>query len=244
MPRIKAATWMLSLATLSVPAFSQGTGQAVRDNSISALNYVQGHVSLDGQAASTDPSGPPRALHAGDRLATADGSADIMLAPGSLLRLGQGTQVTLLSTNGNRVEVRIEGGRANVAVNAVRPQSLILVDMPNGQTQILDRGLYTFDTATATVRVFNGKAEVFPGQDTESRVKPVKVKEQHEVVLGDGRPKPTEFDRMASEADLLPWTGPQEARADGDYGLGKQPDGERRGGVLVCGLWSGASRLR
>ena len=219
MPRIKASVLMLSLATLSVPAFAQGTGQAVRDNSFSALNYVQGHASLDGQAVTTNPNQPPRPLHAGDTLATTDGSADVMLAPGSLLRLGQGTEVSLVASNGNRAEVRVEGGRANVAVNMIRPGGLLLVDMPGGQTQILERGLYTFDSSTATVRVFNGKADVFPGQNTDTRVKPVKVKDQHEVVLSDGRLKPTTFDRMASEDDLLPWTGPQEARADGDYGV-------------------------
>ena len=219
MPRIKAATLMLSLATLSVPALAQGTDPAVRDNSLSALNYVQGSATLDGRAVTTNPNMAPRRLHAGETVSTADGSADIMLAPGSLLRVGQGTQVDLVASTGNRAEVRIQSGRANLAVNMVRPGTLLLVDLPNGQTQVLQRGLYTFDTSSETVKVFNGEADVFPGANTETDAKPVKVKDEHAAVLTEGRVKPVKFDRMQEQGELLPWTGPQEAHADGDYGM-------------------------
>ena len=237
MPRIKAATLMLSLATLSVPALAQGTDPAVRDISSSALNYVQGQATLNGQPVTTTPNAALRRLHAGDELVTAAGSADVMLSPGSLLRIAQGTTVHLVTTGSHRAEVRIESGRANVAVNMVRPGHLILIDLPNGQTQILDRGLYTFDTASETVKVFNGKANVYPGSNTESDVKPVKVKDEHEVVLSDARVKPAKFDRVDEESELLPWTGVQEAHADGDYGL----QGEGGGNAYEDGAYSSTS---
>ena len=213
-------TLMLSLATLSVPALAQGTDPAVRDiSSSSALNYVQGQATLNGQPVTTNPNTAPRRLHVGDKLETTSGTADVMLSPGSLLRLGQGSDVSLVSTSSHRAEVRIESGRANVAVNLIRPGHLVLVDLPNGQTQILERGLYTFDTASETVKVFNGQANVYPGANTDSNVKPVKVKDEHAAVLDDGRVKPVKFDRMDEQDELLPWTGVQEAHADGDYGL-------------------------
>ena len=226
MPRIGMTTLLLSLATLCVPAYAQGADPAVRD-SFSALTYIQGQATLDGQPVTTNAHAAPRTLHAGDAVVTANGSADLMMAPGALLRLGQGTDAELVAANGNRSEVRLENGRANVAVNSVRPDSLLLVDLPNGQTQLLKRGLYTFDTATETVRVFNGEADVFPGANTDTSVKPVKLKEQHEVVLSDSRLHPAEFDRTLGQSDLLPWTGPEEAHGDGDYGL--QGDGQAHG---------------
>ncbi len=229
MPRIKAATILLSLATLSVPAFAQGTDPAVRDSS-SSLNYVQGQATLDGQPVTTTTSSTPHTLHAGEVLTTTDGSADVTLVPGALLRIGQGTQVDLVSTDGKRAEVRIESGRANVAVNMLRPKSLLLVDLPNGQTQILKQGLYTFETANETVRVFNGEADVFRGASTDSNIKPVKLKEEHEITLNDDRTKPAKFDRMASQNELLPWTGAQEAHAAGDYGLPAHSGGNGDGG--------------
>ncbi len=214
MPRIKAATFMLSLATLCVPALAQGTDPAVRDNaSASALNYVQGQVTLDGEPVTTNPNSEPRQLPAGAMIATTNGSADIMLAPGALLRIGHGTDVQFVTSDGHRAEVRLEKGRANVAVNNVRPGSLLLVDLPNGQTQILKSGLYTFDTASQTVRVFNGEVGEFPGANINSSEKPVKVKEGKEVVLSDPSVRPVKFDRDDSQDGLLPWTGAQETQA-------------------------------
>ncbi len=211
MPRTKATALLLTLATLSVPAFAQGTNPAVRDSS-AALNYIQGQVTLDGQPVTADLTRSPRSLHAGDTIATAAGSVDVVLAPGTLLRLAGDTEAELVAADGNRLELRLDSGRANVDVNGMRPKSLLLVDLPQGQTQLLKPGLYTFNTETRTVRVYNGEADAFPGTDTDSDVKPVKVKENHEVMLTGDRLHAAGFDRTLNE-DLLPWSGSQEAQA-------------------------------
>ncbi len=224
MPRMKATAILLSLATLSVPAFAQGTYPAVRD-SYSALNFVQGQATLDGQPVTTSLTGTPRILHPGETLATEDGTADVMLVPGSLLRLGQNTTVQIVAGSNSRAEARITGGHANVAVNALAPNGLLLVDIPNGQTQLLKRGLYTFDVPSETARVFNGEALAFPGSDTGSNVKSAKVKDDHEVLFGGNRLHPVKFDTEVAQNDLLPWTGPQEAHADGYYGLTSAGEG-------------------
>ncbi len=211
MPRTKATALLLTLATLSVPAFAQGTNPAVRDSS-AALNYVQGQVTLDGQPVTGDLTRSPRPLHTGDTVVTTAGSADVVLAPGTLLRLANDTAAEVVAADGNRMEVRLDNGRANIDVNAMRSKSLLLVDLPEGQTQLLKPGLYTFNTETRTVRVYNGGADAFPGSDTSSNVKPVKVKENHEVMLTGDRLHAAGFDRTLNE-DLLPWSGSQEAQA-------------------------------
>lgn len=212
MPRIKIEALLLSLATLSVPALAQGTNPAVRD--ASALNYVQGQATLDGQPVTTNPTGTPRPLRAGDVVATTSGTADLMLSPGTLLRLGDNTSVQLVATGSGRAEARITSGHANVAVNVVRPDTLLLVDMPQGQTQLLERGLYSFNVPSATVRVYSGKADAFPGTDTSTDVKPTKIKDNHEVSLSSASLHATRFDSTSdAQQDLLPWTGPQETRA-------------------------------
>lgn len=223
MPRTTASALLLSLATLSVSALvvsapAQSTNPAVRD-SYSALNFVQGQATLDGRPVTTDLSGTPRILHPGQTLATTDGTADVMLVPGSLLRLGQNTTVQIVAGNNSRAEARIESGRANVAVNALAPTSLLLVDMPNGQTQLLKRGLYSFDVPSETARVFNGEALAFPGSDTGRDVPSTKVKDGKEVLFGGERVHAVKFDTQVAANELLPWTGPQEAHADGYYGL-------------------------
>ena len=216
MPKMRMNVVLLSLATLCVPAFAQDTNPAVRDSSsfsisVSALNYVQGQAMLDGQPVTENAASAPRPLRVGDLVTTSQGRADVMLVPGTLLRLGDGTAMRLVAEEANRTEVRLESGRANVSVNRVPQDKLLLVDMPAGQVQILQGGLYTFDTASQTMRVYHGEADAFPGADTSTNVKPEKVKEGHEVVLSEGF-KPKSFDR-ADSADLLPWTGPQETQA-------------------------------
>ena len=212
MPRLKASLVLLSLATACVPAhlLAQNTYRAVPGS----LNFVQGQANIDGQPLDINSSTTPnRQLKAGETLATANGSADLLLAPGALLRIGENTTVQMVAADPQRTEVRVEQGKANASVNVVSHDHLLLVDMQNGQTQLLSHGLYTFNAATNTMRVYNGEAYLFPGSDTNSDVKPVKVKEEHEVILGGDKAKPEKFDREVADDDLLPWTGPKEAQA-------------------------------
>ncbi len=238
MPRLKATLLLLSLATACVPAtFAQSTYGAVPGT----LNFIQGQANIDGQPiqTNTDTNGKPRQLHAGETLATANGSADILLAPGALLRVGHDSTVRMEAEDAHRSEIRMEQGIANVSVNVVPHDNLLLVDLQNGQTQVLSRGLYTFNTATNTVRVFNGEAEVFPGANTTSDVKPVKVKEGHELILGGDRTKPASFDRELADNDLLPWTGPKESQAAlaSDATVRRASDGS---GYSYAGYYPGA----
>ena len=213
MPRLKATLFLLSLATACVPAtlVAQNTYGAVPGS----LNFVQGQANIDGRPiqTNTNDAGTPRQLHVGETIATANGSADILLAPGALLRIGHDSTVRMVAADPHRSEVSLEQGVANVSVNVVRNNDLLLVDLQHGQTQILSRGLYTFNIADNTMRVFNGEADVFPGTDPNTDVKPVKVKEGHELILGGDRAKPAEFDRELADSDLLPWTGPRETQA-------------------------------
>ncbi|MBE7158790.1 MAG: FecR domain-containing protein, partial [Rhodospirillales bacterium] len=172
-----------------------------------ALNFTEGEVNIDGQplasrgTGAADAEGGPRRLRVGQTLATAHGSADLLLAPGALLRLGENTTVQMVSADGGRTEVRLEDGRANVSVHVVRKDHLLLVDLPNGQTQILSGGLYTFNAAGDALHVYNGEAFVFPGSDTATDVKPITVKEGHEVALGGEKPRPEKFDREVADDD-------------------------------------------
>lgn len=251
MPRMQTTAFLLSLATLCVPALAQDTNQAVRDpSSISALNFVHGQATLDGQPVTADGTNSPQQLHAGDALATTQGSADVMLAPGALLRIGSGARVEFVADSPARAEIRLQSGRANVSVNHVPADTLLLVDMPNGQTQLLKSGLYTFDTGSDTVRVYHGEADAFAGEGANGSEKPVKVKHGHELVLNEGF-KPEKFDEDEN-LDLLPWTGPQEteaAMADGavsdhgfasvGYGYGGFGDSFAYGGYPYGGYFGG-----
>jgi hypothetical protein len=198
MPRFKALTFMLSLATLSATAFGQNANPA----SPGTLNYVEGQASIEGRSLSSQSVGNTK-LQAGQVLATANGKAEILLTPGIFLRLGNDSTVQMVSPDLTHTEVRLEQGRANVEVDQIYPQNTILIDLKNGQTQLLKNGLYTFDAGNSTVRVFDGKAAVYPGTNLQANVKPIDVKGSHQLVLNGEPLKPQRFNKDQASADPL-----------------------------------------
>jgi hypothetical protein len=203
MPRYKALSWMLSLATLSATAFGQTANQARPGT----LNYIEGQASIEGRPITPNSVGNT-VLESGQYLATANGKAEILLTPGIFLRLGGNSTVQMVSPNLTKTEIKIEQGRVNVEVDQLYKQNVILIDMKNGQTQLLQNGLYAFDAGSSTVRVFDGKAAVYPGANLQADVKPIDVKGGHQLALTGELVKPQSFDKnqAQSQDDLYRWS--------------------------------------
>ncbi|HEY8998326.1 MAG TPA: FecR domain-containing protein [Edaphobacter sp.] len=133
------------------------------------------------------------------------GKAEILLTPGIFLRVGANSTVQMITPNLTQTEVRLEQGRALVEVDEIYAQNRILIDLPNGQTQLLKKGLYAFDASNSTVSVFDGKANVYPGSDLQADIKPVELKGGRRLILnGDGL-QPVKFDKDQAKDDLYNW---------------------------------------
>jgi hypothetical protein len=146
-------------------------------------------------------------MRPGDVIATANGKAEILLTPGIFLRLGDDSTVQMVSPDLAHTEVRLERGRASVEVDQIYKQNTVLIDFANGQTQLLQHGLYGFDANNSTVRVFDGKAAVYPGQNLQSNIKPIQVKGGRQLVLNGEMIKPQRFDKKQAEnGDLYKWS--------------------------------------
>ena len=198
MLRFKALTFLLSLAALSATAF----GQRANPVSPGTLNYVEGQASIEGRPLSSQSVGNTM-LEAGQVLATANGKAEVLLTPGIFLRLGNDTTVQMVSPDLTHTEIKLVQGHADVEVDQIYPQNTILIDLKNGQTQLLKNGLYAFDASNATVRVFDGKAAVYPGANPQANVKPIDVKGGHQLVLNGEPLKPQGFNKDEAKADPL-----------------------------------------
>ena len=199
MPRLKVL--LLSLATLSASAFGQNANQARPGT----LNYIEGQASIEGRQLSPNSVGNTE-LQTGQTLSTANGKAEILLTPGVFLRLGSDSTVEMVSPNLTSTEIKLETGRVDVEVDQLYKQNNILVDLNNGQTQLLKNGLYAFDADNSTVRVFDGNADVFTGQNSEHNVKPIEVKGDRQLVLTGEPVKPQRFDKNKSQDDLYNWS--------------------------------------
>jgi hypothetical protein len=192
---------VLSLATLFVPA-------AIAQNTISArpgtLNYVEGQATLDGQALTQKSVGHAE-LAAGQVLETGNGKVEVLLTPGVFLRLGKDSSIRMISPDLTKTEIALESGRADVEVDQLYKQNVLLVDLRDGgsQTQLVKNGLYAFDAAAGTVRTFDGKALAFP---TSSAEKGIEVKGGKEIVLNGEATKPHGFDKDRAQDDLYKWS--------------------------------------
>jgi hypothetical protein len=177
------------LATLSL-----ALGQAANQARPGTLNYVEGQASIEGRPVTPNSVGNA-VLEGGQYLSTANGKAEVLLTPGVFLRLGNDSTVQMVSPNLTQTEVKLERGHANVEVDQLYKQNVILIDLEKGQTQLLQNGLYTFDADSSTVRVFDGKANVFPGSNLQADVKPIDVKGGRELTLTGEPAKPQHFDK-------------------------------------------------
>ncbi len=202
-PAIKSLSIMLSLAILSATAFGQNTISARPGT----LNYVEGQASIEGQAINANSVGQAQ-LEAGQYIATANGKAEVLLTPGVFLRLGNDTTVRMISPNLTHTEVTVVQGRATLEVDQIYKQNNLLVNQKGGQTQILKNGFYEFNATDSTMRVFNGEAAVYPGDNHDTNVKPIKVKEDRQLLLNGESSSPRKFDSKQTQAhdDLYAWS--------------------------------------
>ena len=199
MPRLKVLA--LSLATLSAFAYAENANPA-RPGTV---NYVEGQVTVQGRLLTSSSVGNTE-LQPAQSVSTEDGKAELLLTPGVFLRLGGDTTVKMVSPDLTHTEVKLVQGRADVEVDEIYHQNLILVDMPNGQAQLLKRGLYAFDADDSTTRVFDGKMDVYPGEDLGANVKPITVKGGHQLALSGEPVKPQSFNKDEAKDDLYNWS--------------------------------------
>lgn len=207
MPRLIAAV-ALSLATFSAPLFAQGADQARPGT----LNYIEGQASLEGRQLTPKSVGSAE-VAPGQYLATANGKAEMLLTPGVFLRLDKDSTVKMISPDLTKTEVELSQGRASIEVDQIYKQNNILIDLKNGQTQLLKNGLYEFDATAGTVRVFDGEAAVFGSVTPQPNEKAQKVKGGKQLTLAgglhaDGLMKPVGFDRKQAETNdpLYNWS--------------------------------------
>ena len=169
----------LGLALWTAAAMAQAPGE---------LRFVEGQAAIDGGELTQQAVG--RVVGAGQMLATGTGRASVELQPGVLLRLDSASAVKMVAV-GNKSEVLLEKGRAEVEIAPYSGRHDVQLDTANGtQTVLLERGEYGFDANAGQVRVYEGKASVSEAEDT----KWVEVKGGHELALNGSAVRTVEFD--------------------------------------------------
>jgi hypothetical protein len=168
------------------------------------LNYVEGQVSIDGKSMAAHSVGTAT-LQPGESIQTKVGRAELLLTPGIYLRVGSNSSLKMVSPDLTHTEVALQSGKADVEVDNIYKQNDILVDQGGSQARLLKPGLYAFNTTNATMRVFDGEANVAPIDNTED-VKHITVKSNHKLLLNGASATPVHFEKAGSQDGLYAWS--------------------------------------
>jgi FecR protein len=182
-------------------AESRGRSRFVISARAGAVNLVAGQAILKKRGQGGElPLTSSVDLEAGDRVETgANGSVEILLAPGSYFRVGLNSTVEMLDTTLERVRLRVEGGSAIAEITADAKDSSTEIQTPHGLIVLAKKGLYRVNVQRATTELLVRKGEVrFAGTEGE-----IKVKKNEVLTIGTSGELATQhkssFDKNAQD---------------------------------------------
>ncbi len=153
----------LTFGLLLVAAANWAAGQGLTISARPGLvNYIEGVAYLNGSAINAGAS-TRSYLGEQDFFWTAEGKAEILLLPGTFLRIGANTQIQMISPSLVSPRVALNQGEAMLEVIGVLKGSHIEVVCGNALMVIEKDGLYRLkaDSAMATAGVIAGAAQVY-----------------------------------------------------------------------------------
>ncbi|MBV8899310.1 MAG: hypothetical protein JOY92_04260 [Verrucomicrobia bacterium] len=162
------------------------------------MNYIEGHASINGQPV-VDKDPRAKFLNANDTLSTDAGKAEVLLTPGVFLRVGDNSEIRMISPSLTDTQIEITRGEAMLEVDdLVKGNHLAIIDHGASIT-LVKNGLYRFTAdVPPTAAVLEGKAQVYVGE------KKVELGKGHETVLADNL-KTQKFDTK-KEDELYAWS--------------------------------------
>ena len=163
-----------------------------------AVNYIEGNAFRNGKPIS-DKGLKSTFLDANDTLSTGVGKAEVLLTPGVFLRLGEHSEIRLISPSLTGTQVEVSRGEVMLeATGLLKDQSIQITDHESSIT-VSKNGLYLFTADDPpTAAVLDGKAAVALGD------RKIDLKKGKQVVLAANL-KPEKFDRKR-EDKLYAWS--------------------------------------
>ncbi len=155
------------------------------------VNYVEGKVNFAQNSGKSGYLLKGDALEVGDKVSTGtDGKAEILLNPGSYVRLAENSNFEFTNTSLDDLQVKLTGGSAMFEV-ITDDEFKFSVNTPKAQFKIVQSGVYRVDVlseGSGKIAVWKGKAEIGEGNATI-------VKGGREARIINGQVAVAKFDR-------------------------------------------------
>jgi hypothetical protein len=156
---LACAFWTLAVVTL----LSHPTdGQSVISTRSGVVHYSEGAVYLGNQPLEYHP-GKFSSVPEGGELRTDQGRAEVLLTPGTFVRIGDGSSIRMLESKLSDTRVELLSGSAVVDSAAPSPGTSVTLIYKNWSVRFLQQGLYRIDSNPPRLWVLRGKAEVSAG---------------------------------------------------------------------------------
>jgi hypothetical protein len=163
-----------------------------------AINYIEGNAFLNDKPIS-EKNLKSKFLGANDTLSTDMGKAEVLLTPGVFLRLGDNSQIRMVSPSLTDTQVEVNRGEAMLEVTGLMKDNNILILDHGSITTIEKDGLYRFTADNPpTAAVLDGKAIVTVGNHK------IDLKKDKETVLAEDL-KAEKLDLNKTD-DLYAWS--------------------------------------
>jgi FecR protein len=162
------------------------------------VNYIEGVAYLNGDKLSAHAI-RDTFLKTGDELSTDAGKAEVLLSPGVFLRIGDDSQIRMISPSLTETQVAILKGEAIIEAAGLIKGSIIHVTDQNATVTIEKNGLYRFKADDPpSAAVLDGKALVYFGDNK------LQLSKNHETILSDNL-KSEKFNPK-QEDELYAWS--------------------------------------
>jgi hypothetical protein len=157
MTSIRLAGFAAALAFACLPAAAQGIVSA----RAGLIDYSDGRVLLN-ERPTVHKAAQFEEVHDGEYLRTEKGRAEVLLTPGIFLRLGEDSQIQMLSSKLSDVRLRLLAGEAVIEADDVAKDTAVSVVVNDATVRLLRHGLYRLAASgeAPQLRVSSGEAEV------------------------------------------------------------------------------------
>lgn len=125
------------------------------------INYVQGEATVETRSGSRSAANVEKVL-AGEKIITsANSKVEVLLTPGSYLRLDSNSEAEFLDTSFENLKIKILAGVALFEIIATKDLSVSVLT-PNAEFQLVKTGVYKFEIAdnSTSLKVIKGSALV------------------------------------------------------------------------------------
>lgn len=161
------------------------------------VHVADGEVFLAGKPLEMQPNSFPD-IKEGQVMRTEEGRVEVLLAPGTFLRMGEHSAFKMISNRLIDTRVLIEKGSALIEVVELEEGNSLTVGVGDATVSVAKPGLYSLDTDPVRVRVWEGEVRVSGGD------KAAVVKKGKELLASSEVWTARSFDREDTDA-LYRW---------------------------------------